>query len=102
MAVTTPRDAPVRNARPARGERDVLYTAARASVGVIAVAAIAFGLWKARSIVILLLLALTFAAAMRPGVEGLRRRRVPEPLAHSSARSSSSQSVCPSPSTSSR
>lgn len=44
-------------------------------------AAIAFGLWKVRSIVILLLLALTFAAAMRPGVEWLRRRRVPEPLA---------------------
>jgi predicted PurR-regulated permease PerM len=36
---------------------------------------------EGRSIVILLLLALTFAAAMRPGVEWLRRRHVPEPLA---------------------
>jgi predicted PurR-regulated permease PerM len=58
-----------------------MRTAARAAVGAIAVAAIAFGLWKVRSIVILLLLALTFAAAMRPGVDWLRRRRVPEPLA---------------------
>jgi predicted PurR-regulated permease PerM len=60
---------------------DPMRTAARAAVGAIAVAAVAFGLWKVRSIVILLLLALTFAAAMRPGVEWLRRRRVPEPLA---------------------
>lgn len=33
------------------------------------VVAAAFGLWKMRSIVILLLLELTFAAAIRPGVE---------------------------------
>jgi predicted PurR-regulated permease PerM len=43
--------------------------------------AIAFRLWKVPSIVILLLLALTFAAAMRSGVDWLRRRRVREPLA---------------------
>jgi predicted PurR-regulated permease PerM len=60
---------------------DVAGNAARAAVAVIAVAALAFGLWKVRSIVILLLLALTFAAAMRPGVEWLRSRRVPQPLA---------------------
>jgi predicted PurR-regulated permease PerM len=60
---------------------DVMVTAARAAAGAIGVAAIAFGLWKVRSIVILLLLALTFAAAMRPGVEWLHRRKVPEPLA---------------------
>ncbi len=58
-----------------------MATAARAAVGVVAVVAIAFGLWKVRDIIVLLLLALTFAAAMRPGVEWLRRRRVPEPLA---------------------
>jgi predicted PurR-regulated permease PerM len=58
-----------------------MITAARAAAGAIAVAAIAFGLWKVRSIIILLLLSLTFAAAMRPGVEWLRRRKVPEPLA---------------------
>ena len=80
-AVRTSTEAPEQSARPATGERDVIYTAARATVGAIAVAAIAFGLWKVRSIVILLLLALTFAAAMRPGVEWLRHRRVPEPLA---------------------
>src|SRR2546422_9448991 len=79
--VRTPTEAQKRSALPATGERDVMYTAARATIGAIAVAAIAFGLWKVRSIVILLLLALTFAAAMRPGVEWLRRRRVPEPLA---------------------
>src|SRR6478736_3595461 len=80
-AVRTSTEAPEQSARPATGERDVMYTAARATVGAIAVAAIAFGLWKVRSIVILLLLALTFAAAMRPGVEWLRHRKVPEPLA---------------------
>lgn len=73
--------APERRPRPASGERDAARTAARAAAAAIAVAAIAFGLWRVRSIVILLLLALTFAAAMRPGVDWLRRRRVPEPLA---------------------
>ena len=73
--------APERTQRRSSGERDVARTAARAAAAAIGVAAIAFGLWKVRSIVILLLLALTFAAAMRPGVEWLRRRRVPEPLA---------------------
>jgi predicted PurR-regulated permease PerM len=80
VAVRAPIEAPEQSA-PAQRQRDVLVTAARAAVGAIAVAAIAFGLWKVRSIVILLLLALTFAAAMRPGVEWFHRRRVPEPLA---------------------
>jgi predicted PurR-regulated permease PerM len=60
---------------------DVMVTAARAATGAIAVAVLAFGLWKVRSIIILLLLALTFAAAIRPGVEWLHRKRVPEALA---------------------
>jgi len=34
-----------------------------------------------RSIIVLLLLALTFAAALRPGVEALQRRKVPSGLA---------------------
>jgi predicted PurR-regulated permease PerM len=67
--------------RPARDERDIGRTAAKAATAALAVAAIAFGLWEVRSIVILLLLALTFAAAMRPGVEWLHKRRVPESLA---------------------
>jgi predicted PurR-regulated permease PerM len=60
---------------------DVALTAARAAAGVIAVTAIAFGLWKVRDLIVLLLLALTFAAAMRPGVEWLRGKRVPGALA---------------------
>jgi predicted PurR-regulated permease PerM len=66
-------------AQPAR--QDVAVTAAKAAAGAIAVVALAFGLWRVRSIVILLLLALTFAAAIRPGVEWLRRHRVPQSLA---------------------
>jgi RNA polymerase sigma factor (sigma-70 family) len=58
-----------------------MLTAAKAAAGAIGVAALAFGLWKVRSIIVLLLLALTFAAAMRPGVEWLHRRKVPEAAA---------------------
>ena len=61
--------------------RDVTRTAIKATAAAVAVVAIAFGLWKVRSIIILLLLALTFAAAIRPGVEWLTRRRVPESVA---------------------
>ena len=60
---------------------DVTRTAATATAAGIAVVAIAFGLWKVRSIIILLLLALTFAAAIRPGVEWLTRRGVPHAAA---------------------
>ncbi len=60
---------------------DITLVAARATAGVVAVGALAFGLWRVRDVVVLLLLSLTFAAAIRPGVEWLRRRRVPEPLA---------------------
>jgi len=60
---------------------DIALTAAKAAAGAIAVTAIAFGLWRVRDIIVLLLLALTFAAAMRPGVEWLRSRRVPGSLA---------------------
>jgi predicted PurR-regulated permease PerM len=59
-------------------QRDVALTAAKAAAGAIAVAAFAFGLWQVRSILVLLLLALTFAAAIRPGVEWLQARRVPQ------------------------
>ena len=71
-----------RNSAPAAASRgDVMRTAAKASVAGVAVVAIAFGLWRVRSIIVLLLLALTFAAAIRPGVEWLTRRRVPEAAA---------------------
>ena len=66
---------------PGASRPDVAITAAKAAAGAILVAAIAFGLWRVRDIIVLLLLALTFAAAIRPGVEWLHTRRVPEPLA---------------------
>jgi predicted PurR-regulated permease PerM len=62
-------------------DRDVMRVVAKATAAAIAVAAVAFGLWNVRRVVILLVLALTFAAAIRPGVDWLRRRHVPEPLA---------------------
>jgi predicted PurR-regulated permease PerM len=63
------------------GRPDIALLAAKAAAGAIAVTAIAFGLRRVRSIIVLLLLALTFAAAMRPGVEWLRARRVPGAVA---------------------
>src|SRR5262249_24924857 len=62
-------------------KQDVSIVAAKAAVAVAAVGAATFGLWKVREVVVLLLLALTVAAGIRPGVDWLRRRRVPEPLA---------------------
>ena len=55
--------------------------AARAAIGVIVVAAVTFGPWQVRDVVILLVLALSIAAAVRPGVDLLKRYRVPEVLA---------------------
>lgn len=55
--------------------------AARAAIGVIVVAAVTFGLWQVRDVVILLILSLSIAAAVRPGVDFLKRYRVPEVLA---------------------
>jgi predicted PurR-regulated permease PerM len=77
VAVDTRADTP---AGPNRN-RDVVRTAATATAAGLAVAALAIGLWHVRSIVILLLLALTFAAAIRPGVEWLQARRVPQAAA---------------------
>jgi predicted PurR-regulated permease PerM len=54
---------------------------AKAAAVVILVAALAFGLWQVRSVIILLFLSLTFAAAIRPGVEWLKRHHVPQPAA---------------------
>jgi predicted PurR-regulated permease PerM len=61
--------------------RSLARAGAAATAGAIAIAAVAFGVWQVRSVVILLLLALTFAAAIRPGVEWLEARRVPQPAA---------------------
>jgi len=64
-----------------RSDRDVARVTAKATGAAIAVGAVAFGIWQVRSVVILLLLALTFAAAIRPGVEWLRQRHVPQAAA---------------------
>jgi predicted PurR-regulated permease PerM len=48
-----------------------------AALIVVAVVVGAFALWKLRILIALLFLAFTVAAAMRPGVEALHRRRVP-------------------------
>jgi len=53
----------------------------KAAAAALAVGAVAFGIWQVRAMVILLLLALTFAAAIRPGVEWLHRRHVPQAAA---------------------
>ena len=65
----------------ARSDRDITTLAAKATAAAVAVIAFAFGLWQVRTIVILLVLALTFAAAIRPGMEWLERRRVPQSAA---------------------
>jgi predicted PurR-regulated permease PerM len=74
MAATeTPATSPA-----SRSDARRAVTFAAAGLGV---AALAFGLWQVRSVVILLLLALTFAAAIRPGVEWLQARHFPQPAA---------------------
>jgi predicted PurR-regulated permease PerM len=65
----------------AGGDGDVVRRAVKVAAAVIALGAVTFGIWQVRSVVILLLLALTFAAAIRPGVEWLHRHRVPQPAA---------------------
>lgn len=64
-----------------RSDGDIVRLGAKVTAAAVAVIAIAFGLWHVRDIIVLLLLALTFAAAIRPGVEWLERRRVPQSLA---------------------
>jgi predicted PurR-regulated permease PerM len=57
---------------------DLTVRVAKATAAALAVVALAAGVWQVRSVLILLLLSLTFAAAMRPGVEWLNQRRVPQ------------------------
>jgi predicted PurR-regulated permease PerM len=66
---------------PRRSDRDVVLLVAKSTAAALGIAALALGLWHVRSMVILLLLALTFAAAIRPGVEWLHSRGVPESVA---------------------
>jgi len=62
-------------------KRDPFWIAVRAALGIALVAVVMLGLWKVRDVIILLLLSLTLAAAMRPGVDALRKRGVPQVLA---------------------
>jgi predicted PurR-regulated permease PerM len=62
-------------------DADLTLRVAKATAAAIAVGALAAGIWQVRSVLILLLLALTFAAAIRPGVEWLGRHRVPQSVA---------------------
>jgi len=64
-----------------RSDRSAFWLGAKATAGALAVVLLAAGLWQVRTMVVLVLLALTFAAAIRPGVEALRRHHVPEALA---------------------
>ena len=80
-APPVPTETAIPTASTAHPVRDIARQAAKATAAGLAVVAVAFGVWQVRSMVILLLLALTFAAAIRPGVEWLRRRHVPEPVA---------------------
>jgi predicted PurR-regulated permease PerM len=81
-SVPSPADAP-HPAEPADASTDRVVTirVAKATAAALAVVGLAFALWQVRSVLILLLLALTLAAAIRPGVEWLGRHRVPESVA---------------------
>jgi predicted PurR-regulated permease PerM len=72
---------PTGGAEDTNGDHDLTVRVAKATAAALAVAALAFGIWQVRSVIILLLLAVTLAAAIRPGVEWLGRHRVPEPVA---------------------
>jgi predicted PurR-regulated permease PerM len=53
--------------------------AAIATIVVVAIVAAALALWKIKVVIALLLIGFIIAAAMRPGIEWLYRRRVPRP-----------------------
>jgi predicted PurR-regulated permease PerM len=62
-------------------DRVLTIRVAKATAAGLAVFALAFALWQVRTVIILLLLAVTLAAAIRPSVEWLGRHRVPESVA---------------------
>ena len=59
---------------------DLTIRVAKATAAALAVVALAAGIWQVRSILILLLLAVTLAAAIRPGVDWLSGHRIPQSL----------------------
>ena len=69
-----------REQQPRRPFEELSDTARRAAVWtlvVLGIGAFAIAVWRLRLVVALLFLAFVIAAAMRPGVESLQRRRVP-------------------------
>jgi len=68
----------VQHSRCSELPSDLTLRVAKATAAALAVVALAAGIWQVRSVLILLLLALTFAAAIRPGVEWLERHHVPQ------------------------
>ncbi len=57
-------------------------TAKRTAIGtlvVVGIVVLALALWKLKLVIALIFLGLIIAAAMRPGIEGLRRRGIPRP-----------------------
>jgi predicted PurR-regulated permease PerM len=78
VAETIRKTEPVTQARePGESIARRALIATAVAVGVVA---LALALWKLRLIVTLVFVAITWAAAMRPGVEWLRRRGVPRAL----------------------
>jgi predicted PurR-regulated permease PerM len=78
VAETIRKPEPVTQARePGESIARRALIATAVAVGVVA---LALALWKLRLIVTLVFVAITWAAAMRPGVEWLRRRGVPRAL----------------------
>jgi predicted PurR-regulated permease PerM len=65
----------------AQGDKSLVHETARrafiATIVIVGVVVLALALWKVRVVVFLLFLALTLAAAMRPGVEALAAKRIP-------------------------
>jgi predicted PurR-regulated permease PerM len=65
-----------------RGEKSLVMkeTAKRSAIAtlvVLAIVALALALWRLKAVIALLFLGFILAAAMRPGIDGLRRRGVP-------------------------
>jgi predicted PurR-regulated permease PerM len=57
--------------------RETAKRSAVAALVVVAIVALALALWKLKAVIALLFLAFIIAAAMRPGIEAMRRRGVP-------------------------
>jgi len=61
-------------------DRAVLRRAFLSTLAAVTVVVIALALWKLKILIALLFVAFTLAAAMRPGVEAMARRRIPRPI----------------------